>query len=147
MCWYVEFKIEMLDKRSEAIERIEKIIEDFKILPGRRSRHKVPFVKGSISDGYMTALHCDCSNVKVKKAKKVKKGTQEKAIQLLHYPELFKIIMDQPEVKNIKGHWLWTDDELNVDEKKLTINQFLELNSNFELGSGRSYKILKEKYY
>ena len=141
MCWFAEFKIEMLDKKSEAVKRVENIIEDFKVLPARRAKHKVAFVKGSISDGYMTALHCDCSNVKVKK------GAQEKAIQLLHYPELFKIIMDQPEVKNIKGHWHWTDDEPNVQEQKLTINEFLEQNSNFELSSEISYKILKEKYY
>ncbi len=141
MCWFVEFKIEMLDKRSEAINRIEKIIEDFKILPGRRSKHKVPFVKGSISDGYRTALHCDCANIKIKK------DNEGKGIQLLHYPELFKIIMDQPEVKNINGHWHWTDDEPIAKEKKLTINEFLEHNSTFELRSEISYKILKEKYY
>ena len=144
MCWYVEFKVEMLDKRPGAVEKIEKIINGYTIKPTKKGINEVVFVNGSINDGYRTNLHCDCDNVREKKDDKDKK---ENKVQLRNYPELFKIIIEQREVKNIQVHWYWSKVEDKNKVKKITISEFIDLNENYDLSSNISYKILREKYF
>lgn len=141
MCWYVEFKVVMMGNQIEQIENVEKVIEDFKVKPDRRAIRDVTFVKGSVSNGYRTALHCDCDNVKSKKEENSEK------VKLLYYPELFNNIMDQPGVKNIQMHMYWSEDKPKSKDVKITINEFLKQNNEFGLRANVSYKILKEKYY
>ena len=141
MCWYVEFKVVMNNKQNENIENIEKIIEDFKIKPKRHSLREVTLVKGSIAEGYRTALHCDCDNVKSKKDK------DGERVQLLHYPKLFKNIIEQSGVKNIQVHWYWSKEHINLKNENISISEFLKQHNAFELRSGVLYKILKDKYY
>jgi hypothetical protein len=141
MCWYIEFNVMMSSKQNDPIDNVEKIIEGFKIKPERRSLREVTLVKGSIAEGYRTALHCDCDNVKSKK------DSEGERVQLLHYPDLFKIIIEQPRVKNIQVHWYWNKDDEKLKGENISISEFLKQHDAFELRSGISYKILKDKYY
>jgi hypothetical protein len=135
------FKIGMMGKQIEHIENVEKIIESFKVKPERRSVREVTFVKGSIANGYRTAFHCDCDHVKTKKNK------DGMGVQLLHYPDLFMIIIEHQRVRNIQVHLYWGEEKENLKDEKITISEFLRQNNAFELSADVSYKILKEKYY
>jgi len=84
MCWYIEFSIEMMGKSNEAVNKVEELINGFKVKVGKRGLKKSQFVKGTIAVGFRTALHCDCDNVKIEKEKQ--KGGS--GFQLLYYPDL-----------------------------------------------------------
>ena len=141
MCWYVEFQVRLLNNKDNTVKEIEELISDFRIKVGKKGIDEVTFVKGSIADGYRTTLHCDCDNINEKKS------DEFDGIQLLHYPELFEIIIERPAVKNIQAHWYWSKDEPKIKEQKMTITEFIEQNQNFKLSSKFSYRIIKEKYY
>lgn len=140
MCWHVEFSVEMTDSRTENIENLERSIADFKI-KGEKGLDETNLVKGSVSDGYRTAFHCDCDFVHGPKK------DEGEGSRLSQYPDLFRIIMDQPGVKNLKVRWYWQDDEPKEQEEKITIMGFLARNDASELSSMIEYRILKEKYY
>jgi hypothetical protein len=138
MCWYVEFSVRMAKDLEEKITNVETVISGFSVLPGKKAMREVQFVKGSVADGYRTALHCDCDYVK---------GQEGDNQKILNYPELFKLIMEQPGVKNIKVHWYWSDDEDKAVEENISISEFLKKNDESKLRSKTAYKILKDSYY
>jgi hypothetical protein len=141
MCWHVEFSVEMIDGRTENVEKLERVITDYKIKPDKKSLEEVQFVKGSVVDGYCTALHCDCDFVH---GPRKDEGVGSR---LLHYPKLFQMIMGQPGVRNLKVRWYWQDDEPKEREEKITIAEFLTRNDASELSSEIEYRILRESYY
>jgi len=141
MCWFVEFFVEMMDARPDTVKRIENKINGYRIPNERRPLEKVQFVRGTVADGFHTALHCDCGFVNEHNAPEWDRHSLD------HYPDLFKTILMQPGVKNIKVAWYWSEEKPKEIEEKLTISEFLRKNEARDLSSLVKYKIIKEKYF
>ncbi len=144
MCWSVKFQIDLLNNKYDAVKKIEEIIASFKIKPEKKGIKEVPFLKGSIVEGFQTALHCDCDNI-IEKNDKNDGGSPK--TKILHYPEVFKNIIEHPEVRNIQVSWQWSNNVIISSKKMLTISEFIKQNNSFMLCSNITYKIIKERYY
>ena len=136
MCWYVKFEVSLIDKRGR--KDIEDQILGFKAKVCKKGLDKVNLIKGSMDEGFMTALHCDCDNIVTDK--------DTEGQRLLHYPALFEQIIQDPKVKNIRVWWTWGNDEPKGKEEKVKISEFLDMNEKTNLRPHVIYRILKENY-